>query len=289
MTEVRRLLYLIHGAHDHTLAAFLKDEIEAQIPGWRVFVASKAGEIPTGADWLNEIHDHLRIAASYLMLLTPTSIRRYWIWYEAGAAWRSSDERLPVVAAGLSRDEIDFPLRAVQTLVLDEPDDAMQLFKDLGGQLDSPTSFCARVRQLASTTKPAATPEQIQAVQQSLGAAIGEPPKLLLRRMLNVGGLTESEMSVALKNDPSNYVSDAVSVRRMLDLLKDHGLVDADSEGRWRVKSAIEDTVRQSLTLHFSRCRCCSLPKSFAIGSRIKQAQSTGTSGSSVFVSASKH
>ena len=88
----------------------------------------------------------------------------------------SNDERLPVVAAGLSRDEIDFPLRMVQTLVLEEPDDAAQLFKDLGGFLDSPASFCARVRQLAATLTTAATAEQVQAVQQSLGAAIGEPP-----------------------------------------------------------------------------------------------------------------
>lgn len=89
VSETRRLLYVIHAAHDHALAKFLQEEIEAQIPTWRVFVASKAGQIPTGSEWLNEIHDKLRLAASYLLLLTPTSIRRYWVWYEAGAAWRS--------------------------------------------------------------------------------------------------------------------------------------------------------------------------------------------------------
>jgi len=129
MAQGRRLLYLIHAAHDYALASLLKDEIEAQVPGWRVFVASKAGDIPTGADWLGEIHSNLTSAASYLMLLTPTSVRRYWVWYEAGAAWRSNDARFPVVAAGLNRDEIDFPLKAVQTLVLDEPEDAAQLFR----------------------------------------------------------------------------------------------------------------------------------------------------------------
>ena len=62
------------------------------------------------------------------------------MWCEAGAAWRSNDDRFPVVAAGLSRDDIDFPLRMVQTLVLEDPDDAAQLFKDLGGQLVRPVS-----------------------------------------------------------------------------------------------------------------------------------------------------
>jgi hypothetical protein len=248
MPEPRKLLYLIHAADDHALAGLLKEEIQTQIPGWRVFVASKAGDIPTGADWLNQIHDNLRIAASYLLLLTPTSVRRYWVWYEAGAAWRSRDQRLPVVAAGLTRDEIDFPLRAAQTLVLDDPADAAQLFKDLGGHLDSPSSFCARVRGHVSAKKPPASPEQVQIVQQALGATIGQPPKLLLRRMLDVGGLTEPEMSSALKSDPTNYVSDPVSVGRMLDLLKQHGLVVADSEGRWRVKPEIEDSVRRYLS-----------------------------------------
>jgi len=161
VTEPTRLLYVIHAAHDHAVAGLLKEEIEGQVDGWRVFVASKAGEIPTGEDWLNEIHANLKNAASYLMLLTPTSVRRHWVWYEAGAAWRSSDRTLPVVAAGLSRDDIAFPLRAVQTLILDDPTDAAQLFKDLGGQLDSPRSFCARVRQLVAAVKPVASPQQI--------------------------------------------------------------------------------------------------------------------------------
>ena len=106
----------------------------------------------------------------------------------------------------------------VQTLVLDEVDDAAQLFRDLGGELDSPASFCARVRQLSNATAVAATLEQIKAAQQSLGSAIGAPPKLLSRRMLDVGGLTEAEMVEALKADPANYVSSPVAVRRMLDV-----------------------------------------------------------------------
>ena len=71
MAETNRLLYVIHAAHDHSLAKFLKTEIEAQIPNWHVFVASKAGEIPTGSEWLSEIHDKLGIASWYLVGRRP--------------------------------------------------------------------------------------------------------------------------------------------------------------------------------------------------------------------------
>src|SRR5258705_10828423 len=94
------ILYVIHAADDYALAAFSRHEVERQIAHWRVFGASKAGQIPTGSDWLREIHQNLTDAASYLLLLTPRSIERPWVWYEAGAAWKSNKRQLPVVAAG---------------------------------------------------------------------------------------------------------------------------------------------------------------------------------------------
>jgi hypothetical protein len=125
-----RLLYVIHAAADYALAAFLKYEIE-QRTIWRVFVASKAGEIPAGDDWLNEIHQNLSKAEAFLLLLTPRSIPRHWIWYESGAAWRAGKDRLPVVA-GMLPEDLGYPLRALQALKLEQPDDARVLFARLG-------------------------------------------------------------------------------------------------------------------------------------------------------------
>ena len=54
-------------------------------------------------------------------------------------------------------------------------------------------------------------------------------------------------MAEALTADSNNYVSNPVAVRRMLDVLKERHLVDADSEGRWRVKAVLEETVHKDL------------------------------------------
>ena len=111
MTAAPRLLYMIHAAADYALAAFLKHEIEHRT-GWRVFVASKAGDIPAGEDWLAEIHDHLAVADAFLLLLTPRSVGRHWIWYEAGVAWHAKKERLPVVV-GLAPETLGYPIAAL--------------------------------------------------------------------------------------------------------------------------------------------------------------------------------
>ncbi|MGB7219279.1 MAG: TIR domain-containing protein [Vicinamibacterales bacterium] len=239
----RRVLYLIHAADDHALAAFLRDEIEAQTSDWRVFVASKAGQIPTGADWLNEIHQNLSAADSYLLLLTPRSVERLWVWYEAGAAWKSGKPRLPVVAAGLARDQVPLPLGIAQALMLDKSDGANQLFKDLGGHLDSPDRFCARVLELASNSRSKLTPERRQEIEEALGQ-LGPPPKLLLRRMLDVGSLALNDMKLAL-DEPPRYVSDPVSIEKMIKVLRDHRLVQGDSQGRWRVTPELEAVLRR--------------------------------------------
>lgn len=100
-----------------------------------------------------------------------------------------------------------------------------------------------RVRELAL---PAATSEideaRLREVHQAFGE-LGDPPKFVLRRMLTVGGLTLSEMAADLEKQ--RFVSDAVSVERLLKALKDRHLVEGDFEGRWRVKPELRDVLRQ--------------------------------------------
>jgi hypothetical protein len=237
---------LVHAADDYALAAYLKHEIEAGIDGCTVFVASKAGQIPTGKDWLTEVHDNLTRATSFLFLLTPRSVTRSWVWYEIGAAWHSGVPRFPVVAAGLARDALEFPLKALQALVLDAPADAEQLFTDLGGRLELPDAFCARVRALAIDSPAALPRERVQEIEEALGSRVGPPPKLLLRRMLSDGGLTAEDMRRVLE-EPPRYVSDPVSIKKMLATLREFKLIEGDSQGRWRVKPDVAPTVRRLL------------------------------------------
>jgi TIR domain len=240
-----QLLYVIHAAADWKLAGFLKHECEEKISGLRVFVASKAGQIPTGEEWLTEIHRNLREATMFLLLLTPRSIEREWVWYEAGASWYSGRLRIPVAAGGLERGAISLPLGAFQTLQLDIAEDAALVFTALGGQLDAPETFCAEVRNVAlSTSGSDIDSERIKNIEQTFGT-LGAPPKLVLRKMLQLGGLTLSQMSDELAAAPERFVSDPVSVERILAALRDGQLVEGDVEGRWRIRPELERVVRQ--------------------------------------------
>jgi hypothetical protein len=239
-------LYLVHASDDHLLASFLKTQCEA-IPGIdSVFVASKAGQIPTGTPWLKEIHRNLKKTDKFLFLLTPRSIERMWIWYEAGVAWRAERRNrpnsIPLAAAGLDRGKIPLPLGSLQALALDQPDDATVLFQKLGGQLDpgSAEEFCKTVRDLAARAK--ATDEaQLQAVKEAFGE-LGPPARSVLKRMLAAGKLTLDEIGKGLKE--LSFVSDPASVEKIVGALKERGLVRGDEQGQLRVKSELERAVR---------------------------------------------
>src|SRR2546426_7025904 len=114
-----------------------------------VFVASKAGDIPTGVDWLDTIEAELRKADTYVLLLTPRSVQRFWLWYESGAAWMTERPLIPLTAAGLSKSDVPYPLGARQALSLENPADVEQLARDLGIPIPDPASFSATVRELA--------------------------------------------------------------------------------------------------------------------------------------------
>jgi hypothetical protein len=127
--------------------------------------------------------------------------------------------------------------------MLDNPDDADQLFKDLGGRLAAPDSFCARVRELASSSTSTLTKERRQEIEEALGR-LRPTEKLLLRRMLEVDGLTLNDMKLALE-EPPRYASDPASIRKMIEALQNHKLIQGDAEGRWRVKPELETVLRR--------------------------------------------
>jgi hypothetical protein len=160
------LLYIIHAAADRDLAILIRARIKDLVPDLEVFLASRAGEIPTGEDWLAHIHQNLKAATSFLLLLTPRSVDRHWVWYEAGVAWSRGCQRLPVTTGGLDRANVHYPLKAAQILDLEQPDDAAQLFRDLGAELESPDAFCRAVR--ATVLPPPGSAADLQRVRDAL-------------------------------------------------------------------------------------------------------------------------
>lgn len=142
-------LFLSHAAADRDLAEYLELTARRCISGIDVFRTTRTGQIPGGREWLGVIRNHLLSADRFLILLTPASIRRPWIWFEAGAIWVRGLPFVPALAGGLTPSDLPEPLKSLQLLSLESPTEAAQALLELGGTLDDPGEFVARVRQLA--------------------------------------------------------------------------------------------------------------------------------------------
>jgi hypothetical protein len=106
------------------------------------------------------------------------------------------------------------------------------------------------VRALALPPPGALDERRIREVRQAFGE-LGPPIKLLLRRMLTAGTLTRDEMGSVLKE--ATFVHDVVSVKRNLDVLKNHNLVEGDAEGRWSIKAEIRNLIQDCLSTPLSK------------------------------------
>ena len=124
-------LFLSHAAVDAALALALANEIRGR-SALEIFVASQPGQIQTGEKWMQAIEAKLQTGDGYLLLLTPRSVERPWVWFEVGSVWFAQRRILPVAACGLRPNEIPYPLASRQILDLGSAADVRQLFQDLG-------------------------------------------------------------------------------------------------------------------------------------------------------------
>ncbi len=116
-------LFLSHSHGDHELAGALKQLIESCLPGHIEVKASSAapseGGIAAGSDWLDWIHDQVRESKFTAVLLTPNSVDKPWLMWEAGAvsgvslATREASTIIPLVYR-LSMEQVPSPLRSRQ-------------------------------------------------------------------------------------------------------------------------------------------------------------------------------
>jgi TIR domain len=146
-------LFISHAAADGVLAQALEHHLQLALPGTGIFVASRLGAIAAGAPWLQVIQRQLKESDTYLVLLTPTSIRRQWVWFESGAAWFSDQRVIPLVY-GMPKDQVKPPLSAHQALDLRDEAEAKQLWIELGTEL---ADYSALEAELAMVRLPLET------------------------------------------------------------------------------------------------------------------------------------
>lgn len=84
-------IFVSHGSHD----SWVVEQIASAIhnTGAPAFLDEK--NIPKGRDFKKRIYDEIKESDELVVLITPWSSKRSWIWIEIGAAWIQD---MPVVA-----------------------------------------------------------------------------------------------------------------------------------------------------------------------------------------------
>lgn len=140
--------FISHAAPDADAGALIRDtilDIDSGNP--EVFLSTRPGDIPGGEPWLSEIRNRLDQAEHVFVLLTPVSVKRWWVWFEAGAAWlRHEKTMVPVLAGELSPSQVPEPLRLLQLYSLEDPAQAVAAFQRVGLQLSSARLFATSMR-----------------------------------------------------------------------------------------------------------------------------------------------
>jgi hypothetical protein len=93
-----------------------------------VFLSADQWQVYAGEQWLDRIIAELRDAKVVISLFSPTSVKRPWVNFEAGAAWvRPETKLIPVCFGGMSKGNMPKPYSSIQAIQLEDFSDQYYL------------------------------------------------------------------------------------------------------------------------------------------------------------------
>lgn len=129
-------LFISHASSDGQFATVLKTEIEKVFAdGVNVFCTSSPGAIEASQDWLSNIEEKLDTAQAVIVIITPVSVERPWLWFEVGASWlrarKAQTAIYPLCAPEVNLSDLPSPLDRLQALSMGRAIDLKLLFEAL--------------------------------------------------------------------------------------------------------------------------------------------------------------
>jgi hypothetical protein len=126
------LAFVSYIHEDEDFAIGLRDWIkDALLGGIELFLAGDRGSIPLGSEWPKKIISALRGCAAAILIISPQSIDRKWIYFEAGAALARKVPVIPVCCNGLGKNDLSPPLSFLQAVQLPNEADEKFLLAEL--------------------------------------------------------------------------------------------------------------------------------------------------------------
>lgn len=133
---VKRGVFISHITEERETALLLKDFLHRvfsrELP---IFVSSDYESIGGGDVWFTKVVDGLKGSSVVLVLLSPDSIDRRWINFEAGVGVGADTTVIPVAVHGLRHGEVGHPLASLQIRSLESREGVNALLRDVGEKI----------------------------------------------------------------------------------------------------------------------------------------------------------
>jgi hypothetical protein len=143
-------IFFSHSSRDRDLASALKTLLVDLFGATRLTIdfssdQEAGGGIPPGAQWLPWIRKRIEDADRTYVLLTPNSVAKPWVLWEAGAAAGvalavNRDSSVVPITFGIDSSDIPGPFSASQHLTGDGPDGMKRLLRTVNADLGEPLS-----------------------------------------------------------------------------------------------------------------------------------------------------
>jgi hypothetical protein len=132
-------IFICHATEDSGIAKAIKKQFDKVFDNdIKVFVSSIPGTIPPGSDWLDSILSNLKIADAFLIVLTPTSQNRLFVWFEIGFSWlrkiNNKCEMYVLFANPIKGSDLPRPLDRLQATSMSSKEDLKAFFEKIAGQ-----------------------------------------------------------------------------------------------------------------------------------------------------------
>ena len=114
----KKIIFISHAGPEKEIAQALKAVLNRGFLGFMdVYVSSDPESLPAGRKWLESITEALRTCAVEIVLVSPSTVRRPWINFEAGAGFVRDVPVVPLCHSGLTVNNVPQPLSFLQAVV----------------------------------------------------------------------------------------------------------------------------------------------------------------------------
>ena len=130
-------VFISHITEERAVALLLKDHLQQAFSrNLPIFVSSDYESITGGDVWFAKIVEGVKSSSVIIVLLSPDSLERRWINFEAGVGVGAESTVIPVVVHGLGRNDVGHPLSSLQIRSLQSMEEARALIQDIAKKLE---------------------------------------------------------------------------------------------------------------------------------------------------------